>query len=92
MRISSNVRVSRRALSHYALLCYARFVKNDFIKALHDLGSIHKLRYVHDMIFATIRCRHNLSKAGHLINRSNSDNLKEKLIMDIYTLLAFGEG
>ena len=65
--------------------------KNDFIKALHDLGSIHELRYVRDMIFATIRRRHNLSKAGHLINRSNSDNLKEKLIKDIYTLFAFGE-
>ena len=66
--------------------------KNDFIKALHDLGSIHELRYVRDMIFATIRRRHNLSKAGHLINRSNSDNLKEKLIKYIYTLFAFGEG
>ena len=66
--------------------------KNDFIKALHDLDSIHELRYVRDMIFATIRRRHNLSKAGHLINRSNSDNLKEKLIKDIYTLFAFGEG
>ena len=29
--------------------------KNDFIKALHDLGSIHELRYVRDMIFATIK-------------------------------------
>ena len=66
--------------------------KNDFIKALHDLGSIHELRYVSDTIFATIRRRHNLSKAGHLINRSNSDNLKEKLIKDIHTLFAFGEG
>ena len=66
--------------------------KNDFIKALHDLGSIHELRYVRDMIFATIRRRHDLSKAYHLINRSNSDNLKEKLIKDIYTLFAFGEG
>ena len=44
------------------------------------------------MIFATVRGRHNLSKAGHLINRSNSDNLKEKLIKDIHTLFAFGEG
>ena len=44
------------------------------------------------MIFATVRRRHNLSKAGHLINRTNSDNLKEKLIKDIYTLFAFGEG
>ena len=66
--------------------------KNDFIKALHDLGSIHELRYVHDMIFATVRRRHNLSNAGHLINMSNSDNLKEKLIKGIYTLFAFGEG
>ena len=54
--------------------------KNDFIKALHDLGSIHELRYVPDMIFGTIRRRHNLSKAGHLINRSDSDNVKEKLV------------
>ena len=48
------------------------------------------------MIFASVRRRRNLSKAGHLINnlinRSNSDNLKEKLIKDIYTLSAFGEG
>ena len=66
--------------------------KNDFIKALHNLGSIHELRYIRDMIFATIRRRHNLSKAGHLINRSNSDNLKEKLINYIYTLFAFSEG
>ena len=65
--------------------------KNDFIKALHDLGSIHELRYVRDMIFATVRRRHNLSNAGHLINRSNSA-LKEKLIKGIYTLFAFGEG
>ena len=27
-----------------------------------------------------------------MISRSNSDNLKEKLIKDIYTLFAFGEG
>ena len=32
--------------------------KNDFIKALHDLGSIHELRYVRDMIF----CHHQTSK------------------------------
>ena len=44
------------------------------------------------MIFATVRRQHNLSKAGHLIHRTNSDNLKEKLIKDIYTLLAFSEG
>ena len=66
--------------------------KNDFIIALHNLGSIHELRHVRDMIFATLRRRHNLSKAGHLINRTNSDNLKEKLIKDIYTLFAPGEG
>ena len=66
--------------------------KNDFIEALHDLGSMHELRYVRDMIFANVRRRHNLSKAGHLINRSNSDNLKEKLIKDIYILFAFVEG
>ena len=60
--------------------------KNDFIEALHDLGSMYELRYVCDMIFATVRRRHNLSKGGHLINRTNSDNLKEKLIKDIYTL------
>ena len=40
------------------------------------------------MIFATVRRGHNLSKAGHLINRTNSDNL----IKDIYTLFAFSEG
>ena len=44
------------------------------------------------MIFVTVRPRHNLSKAGHLINRSNSKNLKEKLIKDIYTLFGFDEG
>ena len=71
---------------------YFRFLKNDFIEALHDLGSIHELRYVRDTIFATERRRHNLSKTGHLINRTNSDNLKEKLIKDIYTLFAFGKG
>ena len=68
------------------------FSKNDFIEASHDLGSIHELRYVRDMIFATIRRQHNLSKAGHLINRTDSDNLKEMLIKDIYTLFAFDEG
>ena len=66
--------------------------ENDFIDALHDLGNIHELRYVRDMIFGTVRRRHNLSKAGHLINRTDSDSLKEKLIKGIYTLLAFGEG
>ena len=66
--------------------------ENDFIEALHDLGSIHMLRYVRDMIFATVRRRHNLSRADHLINRTNSDTLKEKLVKDIYTLFAFGEG
>ena len=65
---------------------------NNFIEALHNLGSIHELRYVRDMIFATVRRQHTLSKAGHLINRSNSDNLEEKLIKDIYTLCLFGEG
>ena len=66
------------------------FSENDFIEALHDLGSIHELRRVRDMIFATVRRRHNLSKAGHLINRTSSDNLKEKLIKNIYILFAFG--
>ena len=50
--------------------------KNDFMKTLHDLGSIHELRYLRDMIFATVRRRHNLLKAGHLINRYNSDNFQ----------------
>ena len=40
----------------------------------------------------SVRRRHNLSKVGHLIDRSSSDNLKEKLIKDIYTLFPFGEG
>ena len=66
--------------------------KSGFIEALHDLGGRHELRYVRDMIFVTVRRRHNLSKAGHLINRTNSDNLKEKHIKDIYILFAFGEG
>ena len=43
------------------------------------------------MISATVRHRHKLSKAGHQINRTSSDNLKEKLIKDIYTLFAFSE-
>ena len=71
---------------------YLKLSKNDFIEVLHDLGSIHELRYVRDMIFATVRRRHNLSKAGHIINRTNSDNLNKKLIKDIYTLFAFDEG
>ena len=66
--------------------------KNNFIEALHDCGSIQELRCVRDLIFATVRRRRNLSKAGHLINRTNNDNLKEKLIKDISTLFTFGEG
>ena len=50
--------------------------KNDFIEALHDLGSIYELRYVRDTIFVAVRRRHDLSKVSHLINRTNSDNLR----------------
>ena len=34
--------------------------ENDFIKALHDLGSIQELRYVRDTIFATVGRRQRL--------------------------------
>ena len=53
--------------------------KNDFVEALHDLGSIYELRYVRDTIFVAVRSRHDLSKVSHLINRTNSNNLRSRV-------------
>ena len=43
-------RATRLVVQTYHKL--SMFPKTDFIETLHDRGSIHKLRYIRDMIFA----------------------------------------
>ena len=53
---------------------------------------VKELRYVRDMMYPMIRRRTSAGQLGMLVDRKSGDNLKDKLIKDIYNPYLFGEG
>ena len=53
---------------------------------------VKELRYVRDMMYPMIRRRTSAGQLVLLFDRKSEDNLKDKLIDDIYNLYLFGEG
>ena len=53
---------------------------------------VKKLRYVRDMMYPIIKRRTSAGQLGLLVDRKSRDNLKDKLITDIYNLYLLGEG
>ena len=66
--------------------------KNEFMSELSNNCDIKELRYVRDMMYPMIRRRTSAGQLGMLVDRKSGDNLKDKLIKDIYNLYLFGEG
>ena len=53
---------------------------------------VKELRYARDMMYPMIRRRTSAGQLGLLVDRKSGDNLKDKLIKDIYNLYLFVEG
>ena len=66
--------------------------KNEFMSELSNNCDVKELRYVRDMMYPMIRRRTSAGQLGMLVDRKSGDNLKDKLIKDIYNLYLSGKG
>ena len=84
----------QRATSALSKIYTELFVKseNEFMSELSNNCDVKELRYVCDMMYPMIRRHTSAGQLGLLVDRKSGDNLKDKLIKDIYNLYLFGEG
>ena len=63
----------------------------DFICHLSESCDVTELRYVRDMMYTVIKRRTGSNQLGPLVERKSGENLKDKMVKDIYNLYCFGE-
>ena len=75
----------QRATSALSKIYTELFVKsrNEFMPELCNCD-VKEVRYVRDMMYRMIRRRTSAGQLGLLVDRKSGDNLKDKLIKDIY--------
>ena len=64
----------------------------DFISHLSESCDLTELRYIRDMLYTVIKRRTGFNQLGPLVERKSGENLKDKVVKDIYNLYCFGEG
>ena len=64
----------------------------NFLSHLSESCDVTELRYVRDMLYTVIKRRTGSSQPGPLVERQSGENLKDKMVKDIYNLYCFGEG
>ena len=65
--------------------------KIEFLAELSGACDVAELRFVRDIMYSTVKRRTASGHLGPLVERK-SDDLKEKLLKDVYNLYLFGEG
>ena len=64
----------------------------EFISHLSESCDVTELRYVREMLYTVIKRRTSSNQLGLLVERKSGENLKDKIVKDIYNLYCFGEG
>ena len=59
---------------------------------LSENNNAAELRYVHDMMFVIMKCHKPSTQYGNLIERRATENIKDTLLKDIYSIFCYGEG
>ena len=65
--------------------------RTEFLAELSGACDVAELRFVHDIMYSTVKRRTASGHLGPLVERKSGD-LKEKLLKDVYNLYLFGEG
>ena len=66
--------------------------KAEFMQDLSENNNVADLRYVRDMIFVLMKGRKPSTQYGNLVERRATENIKDTLIKDIYSIFCYGEG
>ena len=65
--------------------------KAEFMQDLSENKNAAELRYVRDMMFVIMKRRKPSTQYGNLIERRATENIKDTLIKDIYSIFCYGE-
>ena len=66
--------------------------KAEFMQDLSENNNAAELRYVCDMIFVIMKRRKPSTQYGNLVERRATENIKDTLLKDIYSIFCYGEG
>ena len=66
--------------------------KAEFMQDLSENNNAAELRYVRDMMFVIMQCRKPFTQYGNLAERRATENMKDTLIKDIYSIICYDEG
>ena len=59
---------------------------------LSENNNAAELRYVCDMMFVIMKRRKPSTQYGNLVERRATENIKDTLLKDIYSIFCYGEG
>ena len=66
--------------------------KAEFMQDLSENNNAAELRYVRDMMFVITKRRKPSTQYGNLVERRATENIKDTLLKDIYSIFCYGEG
>ena len=66
--------------------------KAEFMQDLSENNNAAELRYVRDMMFVIMKRRKPSTQYGNLVERRATENIKDTLLKDIYSIFCYGEG
>ena len=67
-------------------------IKAEFMQDLSENNNAAELRYVRDMMFVIMKRRKPSTQYGNLVERRATENIKDTLLKDIYSIFCYGEG